>query len=181
MATIETTETRFTFGIRDSAGDWHTFEVDFTKLHPTWVAAHLKKAAQRYLNDKYSGEKGNDKLELIRLDLADMHKGDPMPERERKVGVAVADPVRKLARQIATTVLTDTFAKVFGKDSKAWAGEAKIAHLFKLTDAGNVRYDLAAVDAWMDGQAKAGKRDYMAEAKAQLETPVKVDLADLGF
>lgn len=175
MHTIETTETAFEIKINGEV-----LVVDLAKMHPTWVAAHLRKAAQRFLNDKYSGESGQTKLDAIRADLADMHKGEAMPERERKASVSTADPVRKMARDLATTFLKTSLEKAMGKDASTWAKNPKTAHLFKTTEKGNVRFDLAAVDAWM--VTFAAKQDFMQSARdAMAEAEEQVDLGDLGL
>lgn len=175
MQTLNVENTRFETKINGE-----TIIVDFAKMHPTWIEAHLQKAAQRFLNDKHSGEKGDVKLELIRAELKDVHSGEPMPQKERKSPVAKADPARKMARDMATTFLVSAFKSKFGGDSAHWATEPKIAHLFRTTEAGNVRFDLAAVDKWIDGYAD--KRNFMQEARDAIASAQEsVDLDDLGL
>lgn len=181
MFDFQATESQFEIKINGE-----TLIVDFAKMHPTWITAHLRKAAQRYLNDKYSGEEAATKLDAIRMDLAEMHKGEPMPERERKAPQASADPVRKLAREIATTFLAASLTAALGKDMSVWAKQPKLAALFRFTDKGYARFDLAAVDRWME--TNKAKRDYMAEAKAELDKAKAFDasatealFADLGL
>ena len=98
-----------------------------------------------------------------------------------------ADPVRKLARDMATTFLATTLTAALGKDISVWAKQDKLKTLFRFTDKGSARFDLAAVDQWME--ANKGKRDYMAEAKAELDrakafnvdSDAEALVADLGL
>lgn len=175
LFTIKTPQTAFAIKI-----DGKELVVDFAKMDATWIAAHLKKAAQRFLNDKYAGEDAATKFEAISADLHLMHSGAPMPERERKVSSATtADPVRKLAREMATTFLAASLAKKLGKDMSVWAKEPKLAKLFRFTEKGAARFDLGAVDDWMAGYTA---RDFMAEAKAELDKAGSgIDLDDLGL
>ena len=180
--TIETTELRFPIKI-----DGQEFIVDYSTMHPTWVAAHLRKAAQRFLNDKYSGEDGPTKRELIAADLKDIATGAPMPERERKApSAAKADPVRKMARDLATTFLTARFRAAFKTDDMGvWAKNEKAAKYLRFTEKGSARFDLAKVDEWIDAFAKQeGGQDFMAQAQAALaesQALAEVDLDDLGL
>lgn len=175
MLTISTTETVFDIKINGEE-----LSVDFAKMDPTWIAAHLRKAAQRFLNDKYSGETGQTKLDMIKTDLHQMHSGQAMPERERKANVSTSDPVRKMARDLATSFLKTNLEKAMGKDYAKWADNPKTAHLFKMTEKGNVRFDLGAVDAWME--SFKDKQDFMQSARDALaEADDALDLGDLGL
>lgn len=182
MQTIECNETAFVIKINGQE-----LTVDFSKMHPTWIDAHLRKAAQRFLNDKYSGEDAATKLELITADLRDIHSGEAMPEKERKAASAVkADPVRKLARETCTAQLVSKFkanAATFGADEKAWIAHPKIGKFFRQTPKGGVRFDLAAVDKYMAAEAaRDGGTDYMADAKAAMDTASEaVDLSEFDF
>lgn len=181
MFDFQSTESQFEIKINGES-----LVVDFAKMHPTWIAAHLRKAAQRYLNDKYSGEDAATKLDAIRMDLAEIHKGEPMLDKERKAPQASADPVRKLAREMATTFLAASLTAALGKDMSVWAKQDKLKTLFRFTEKGHARFDLAAVDKWME--SNKAKRDYMAEAKAELDKAKAFDagatdalFADLGL
>lgn len=162
MFNFQSTESQFEIKINGE-----TLVVNFAKMHPTWITAHLRKAAQRFLNDKYSGEEAATKLDAIRMDLAEMHKGEPMPEKERKAPQSSTDPIRKLAREMATTFLAASLTAALGKDMSVWAKQDKLKGLFRFTDKGSARFDLTAVDQWME--TNKAKRDYMAEAKAELD------------
>lgn len=161
--------------------------VDFARMHPTWITAHLRKAAQRYLNDKYSGEEAAIKLDAIRMDLHAMHSGDVMPERERKAPQAnKADAVLRLARELATSVLTAKFRAAFKTDAMdVWAKNDTAKKYLRFTDKGAARYDLTAVDAWIKTYAGlANGRDFMAEARDALatdENAMGAELDDLGL
>jgi hypothetical protein len=186
MYNIQTTETAFVIKI-----DGKELTVDFSKMHASWITAHLRKAAQRYLNDKYSGEDAAIKYEAIAADLHAMHSGAPMPEKERKASVASkADPVRKLARDLATTDLVATFkrnAKALGADEKAWALHETTAKYFRTTEKGSIRFDLDEVDNYIERAKVRAKepKDFLADAKAQIDAASaateNIDLSDLGL
>lgn len=179
MATIETTELVFSTKIGGVE-----FVIDYSKMHPTVVADHLLKAAQRYVNDSLGSTK--DELPSVRADMArlafaEVHSGNPLPVKERKASVtSAADPVRKMARDLATTFLVTQFKAAMPGDEKVWAKNPKTEKFFRATEKGHVRFDLGAVDEWM--KAYAAKRDFVAEAKASLESvKEEVDLSDLGL
>lgn len=153
---------------------------DPNKFHASWLARVIEYGTRRLPNDTHSGEQGATKEELVRKMIADMESGEPMPEKTRAAPKAKADPVRKMARDLATTFLAESLAKAMGKDAKVWAENPKTAHLFRLTEKGAVRFDLAAIDEWMEGYK--AKRDFMADAQAALaKVEAKVDLGDLGL
>ena len=145
-------------------------QVDFSKMHPSWVEAHLQKAAQRFLNDRYSGEKGATKLKAIRADLAVIHSGEPMPVRERQTR-APADPVEALA---VKTAKGDLLAKM-----KSMTGANKIADILAANNPTVNKYFTpegvwieSAVIAFIEKQAANGKRAYVEEARAILDTDI---------
>lgn len=171
---LETTEHLFTITINGQ-----DLEVDFSRMHPTVIAAHLKKSAQRFLNDKYSGESGQTKLDLVRADLHLFHSGAPMPERERKASVSKADPVQALARDKAATFLATALTAKLGKDMSVWAKQPQLAKLFRFTEKGAARFDMAALDQWI---ADYKARDFIAEAREELaQATAGMDFADLGL
>jgi hypothetical protein len=171
--TLETTQLVFQTKINGE-----TVEVDFGKMHPTWIAAHLQKAAQRFLNDRYSGEKGADKLAMVRADLNEIHKGEPMPEVVRQ-SRAPADPVEALAVKNAKAALGAMFQTLTGKRKIAdFATHEKAAPFFRETG-GTLAWDEAHVAAWMAKQKESGKRDFMAEAKATLDGVSDLDDLDI--
>lgn len=180
--TIETTEIKFPIKI-----DGQEFIVDFSAMHPTWVTAHLRKAAQRYLNDKHAGVDGPTKRDLVAADLKDMALGNPMPQKERKAPQAAkADPVRKMARDLATTFLTTRFRAAFKTDDMSvWAKNDKAAKYLRFTEKGSARFDLAKVDEWIDSFAEQdGGQDFMEQARSALadsEAAEDVDLEALGL
>jgi hypothetical protein len=176
---INTLEAKFKVTV---AGE--EFVVDFTRMHPSWVSAHLRKAAQRFVNDGLTGmtqELPSVKADAARKAFAAIHSGEAMPEKIRKApSVSKIDLVRKLAREKATTFLTARLVKQLGKDMKVWAAQPKLAKLFTFTDKGNARFDLAAVDEWMDGFKST--RDFMAEAADELAIDAdESGLDDLGL
>ncbi len=173
LMTLESTQLVFQTKINGE-----TVEVDFGKMHPTWIAAHLQKAAQRFLNDRYSGEKGAEKLAMVRADLNEIHKGEPMPEVVRQ-SRAPADPVEALAIKNAKTALGAMFQTLTGKRKIAdFAAHEKAAPFFRETG-GTLAWDEAHVSAWMAKQAENGKRDFRADAMATLNGVADLDDLDL--
>lgn len=161
-------------------GDRVALAIDFGKMHESWVRRCMEYGARRLVNDTYSGEKGDVKVHLCKAMLDDMHNGLPMPEKERKAsGVSKADPVRKLARDKASTFLTQSLAKKLGKDMAIWAKEPKLAKLFTFTEKGNAKFDLGAIDEWIKGYTA---RDFVQEAKDELaQAQSDIDFDDLGL
>lgn len=153
------------------------------KMHPTFLARCLEYGIRRHVNDANASLKEDVKLEACTALVAEMNAGkEYVVARQVGSGVVKADPVRKMAREMATDFLTQQLAAKFGKDMNVWAKEEKLAKLFRFTDKGAARFDLEEVDAWMKGFA--AKRDFMAEAKAEIErraNAAKVDLDDLGL
>jgi hypothetical protein len=157
--------------------------IDPAKLHESWVKRCLDYGIRQLINDTYSGEKGQTKYDLCRAMAADMQNGEPMPEKERKASVAKADPVRKLARDLATTALVEIFSRMHKtKEQKVWAEHEKTAKFFRQTEKGALRFDLAQVDAWMETYTA---RNFMAEAKETLDKASDVaddvDWAEFGL
>ena len=165
----------------------HPLRLDTAKLHPTWLDFCLAYGVKQKINDTYSGEKGQTKYDLCAAMIRDMESGEAMPERERKAPQAAkADPVRKMARDLATTFLTARFRAAFKTDDMSvWAKNDKAAKYLRFTEKGSARFDLAKVDEWIDAFAKQdGGQDFMAQAKAALaESQALADVAldDLGL
>lgn len=171
--TINTTEIRFDVKIGGQ-----DFVVDFSKMHPGWVALHLRKAAQRFVNDGLTGLAG----ELPSVKAAEagrlfgmIHSGEAPQAKERKAAsVTRADPVRKLARDLATTELLATLKKNaghFGSDEKAWAVHPATAKYFKVSDKGRVTFIWDEVDSYIirAKERENNPADFMAIAQAQID------------
>jgi hypothetical protein len=155
-------------------------DVDTSKMHASWLARVVEYGTRRLLNDTFSADKGQTKFDLVKGLAQDMQSGEAMVEKVRKAGVASkADPARKMAREAASSFLTSRFVKAFGKDSAKWIEQAKIAHLFTLTEKGNVKFDLAALDVWMEDFAPT--QDFVQEARDMLAGSADLGLDDLGF
>lgn len=154
---------------------------DTSRMHETWVKRVLAYGVKQLVNDTYSGERGELKYSLCSAMLEDMMSGKPLEEKARKTAVTGGtDPIRKLARDKATTFLAAGLVAKFGKDMSIWAAQPQLKGLFRFTDKGAARFDLAAVDQWMEGPIKV-KRDFMAEAAEELSHEGDVSLDDLGL
>lgn len=177
-------EKTLTLGSVIMKADGIELAMDLSKMHESWLVRIVEYGARRLVNDTYSGEKGAEKVECCRAMIAEMENGAPMPQRERKAASASkADPVRKLARDLATTFLTQSLAARLGKDMSVWAAQDSLKALFTFTEKGNAKFDLGGVDKWM--ASYTAKRDFMAEAQEQIakaqSAGADLDLSDLGL
>ena len=156
--------------------------VDPNKLHPTWLARVIEYGCRRLPNDDSSSLKGQVKIDAIKLFVAEMESGNPLEAKERKAGVSKADPVRKLARDVAADMIAAQCKKKFGKDAELWIADKVWARYLKRTDGGKVAFDLVGLDffiAQMKNAHKFGKvgaRDFMAEAEETLAKAIDVEL-----
>lgn len=161
--------------------------LDLSKAHQSWLDFFMAYGAKQKINDTFSQEKGQTKFDLCAAMIRDVESGEPMPERERKAPQASkADPVRRMARDLAATYLTGRFRAAFKTDDMAvWAKNDKARHFLRFTEKGSARFDLGKLDEWMTAFATAdGGRDFMAEARDALATlapQAEVDLSDLGI
>lgn len=162
---LETTQAKF-----ETKVNGETVMVDFTRMHPTWVAHFLLKAAQRRINDDLSGLDPKEKLEETRRILEEIYKGEPMPEKARKASSKRSvDPVQALALKTAKGVLSAQFEALTGMRKAADQAEhEKVAPFFTVKD-GRAIWNDETVTAWIEKQATNGKRDYMQEARESLE------------
>lgn len=143
--------------------------IDLTKVHESWVQTFLEYGVRRKLNDTYSAEKGNEKIELVRAMIKDLESGKEVKIRGTSAGKA-ADPVEALAIKTAKADLMAIF--------KARTGVSKIADILAAKDdaigayfAEGVWKD-SAVIAFIEKQAKAKKRDYMGDAGLALSAEI---------
>lgn len=162
--TIQTTETKFEIKVNGEQ-----LVVDFAKMHPTWVAHYLQKAAQRRLNDDMSGLSPAEKLVETRKALAAIHAGEEYVPARRSGGGGVAkDPIKALALKNAKAALSLVFKNATKENKVAdWAKHEKISPFFKET-ANGFTWDDSTVEKFMTAQKEKGAHDYMAEAKATL-------------
>lgn len=177
-------EKTLTLGSVIMRADGQELAMDLSKMHESWLVRIVEYGARRLVNDTYSGEKGAEKVELCRAMIAEMENGAPMPQKERKApSASKADPVRKLARDLATTFLTQSLAAKLGKDMAVWAAQESLKTLFTFTEKGNAKFDLQGVDKWM--ASYVAKRDFMQEAQEQIakaqSAGADLDLSDLGL
>lgn len=147
------------------------------KMHQSWVMAFLEKGMQRYANDKYSGSEPSVKLDQCRALAADANSGEELIAAVRGGGVARLPDDVALALKMAKQDLTLIFKKVTGKNKAAdFIEHEKVKPFFK-AKGDNMVWNEQVVSDWIAKQAEAGKRDYIAEAKASLA----VDVDDLDL
>lgn len=88
--------------------------LDTSKMHETWLDKCLAYGVRRFVNDSYSGEKGQTKYDLCAALANKMESGEPLSEAERRAKVS-ADPVTALAVKNAKAALVALFKRISGK------------------------------------------------------------------
>ena len=153
---------------------------DTDKMHETWIEKCLAYGVRRLPNDSYSGEKGETKHELVKALLDDMMSGEPAPVRVQGSGRSSVDPVESLARKNAKADLTGMFRAVTGATKAIdFAKHEKVAPFFIVAEDKAIWNELNVL-AWMAKQKDSGKRDYVADAKAIIDSAASAE-ADLDF
>lgn len=158
---------------------------DTDKFHESWIAKCLAYGVRRLPNDSYSGEKGGTKFDLVKALIADMESGKEAPVRVQGTGRASADPIVSLARKNAKADLTGMFRAVTGATKAIdFAVHEKVAPFFSVDtlEDGTHRatWNEDVVTAWMLKQKDSKKRDYLADAKAIIESATSAE-DDLDF
>jgi hypothetical protein len=156
--------------------------LDTEKMDQTWLDHCLAYGIGRFINDKYSGEKGQTKYDLCMLLGKEMQNGEPMPAVVRGGGGGQRqDPVKALAFKNAKADLSALFRNVTGfAKGIDQAGHEKVAPFFVVKD-DRATWNDTNVEAWMTKQKEAGKTDYMKAAKDILTTDVDKVAIDLDF
>lgn len=136
------------------------------EAHQSWLQAMLEKGLQRFANDKYSGEKGQTKYELIAEVAKEFNSGAAMPEPTRRAGGVSLTTTQSIAVKLAKDTLMIAF--------KSLTDCAKIADMCDKDERVAAYFDLSGdrptwrdniVLEWIGEQRAAGKRDYIAEAE----------------
>ena len=152
------------------------------KVDAGWLAEMLAYGIRRKVNDTYSGA-GDNKLDLCRAMVKDLNEGKAFEGRQRRATVTM-DTAEKLAFDAARADLTAIFkarTKLVKLADMAAADEA-VGKFLTIGDDGKASWRNDAVMAWVAKQAEAGKRDYLAEARALIaaqEADGEGDLLDL--
>ena len=147
------------------------------EAHPSWLQAVLEKGLQRFANDKYSGEKGQTKYELIAAMAAEFNAGKAMPEPTRRAGGASLTNTQSMAVKLAKDTLMIAFKSLTdcAKIADMCDKDERVAAYFDLSgDRPTWRDDV--VLEWIGKQREAGKRDYIAEAEAMAEQVSDIDI-----
>jgi len=153
--------------------------IDLFAASNSFLLRFLAVGTQRHTNDKFSGEKGQDKLDAARLEVEAINKGEEWEGRSRG-GSASIPPVLGLALKNAKAALTLRFKAVtkLGKAADWCAASPKIDEYF-----GEDRktWVQATVVAWMETQKTRFGVDYMGEAERDLAALADetVDVSDL--
>ena len=114
--------------------------INLEKMHPSYVAAIMRKGIQRYFNDELNQLKPAVKLDAYRIELRKAHSGEALPEKVRKErGTAsTIDPIAKRALTEAKLDLGIRFSTALGLDltkahnAEEWVKEPRAAKYFKL-------------------------------------------------
>lgn len=181
--TINTSEAVFESRMKDKNGDWQTITTDYRKMHPTYVAAYLRKAAQRFLNDAYSQEQPDNKYAMAIEENLLVHSGEAMPEKVRRgSGISTKhDPITTLALKRAKDFLTNTFKeKTDATKAVDFAADDRFAKFFKVKDDRATWIDSAVIE-WMEQDVvKENVKDFMKAAAKELDK-ASADLSGLGL
>lgn len=158
---------------------------DTEKFHESWIEKCLAYGVRRLPNDSYSGEKGGTKFDLVKALIKDMESGEAAPVRVQGTGRSSADPVQSLARKNAKADLSGMFRAVTSATKAIdFAKHEKVAPFFNMVEreSGEVAavWNEETVTAWMMKQKEAKKRDYLADAKAIIESATDAE-DDLDF
>lgn len=164
--------------VRLSPEQYKTFMVDLDKVDTTWLVRCLDYGVRRFINDSHSTAKGKDKADAIEALIKDMESGEAMPEKVRTSNSTPSDPILALALKNAKAALTTLFKTVTGFNKALdFATHEKVAPFFTVTEDRAIWKD-ETVKAWMAKQAENGGIDYMADAKATIDSVKDDDIGD---
>lgn len=137
-------------------------EVDTDKLHKTFFERVVEYGVRRYVNDSYSGEKGQVKFDLCAALVAKMNAGDELTTGERRSKVPT-DPVKALAHKLAKTALVVVFKNLTGKAKlEDMAQHEKVSPYF-IEVGGKLAWNEEAVGNYVE--RRAAKDDFMGQAE----------------
>lgn len=137
-------------------------EVETENLHKTFFERVLEYGVRRYVNDSYSGEKGQLKFDLCAALVAKMNAGEELVTGERRSKVP-ADPIKALAHKLAKTALAVVFKNLTGKAKlEDMARHEKVAPYF-IEIGGKLAWNEDAVAEYIE--RRAGKDDFMGQAE----------------
>lgn len=137
-------------------------EVDTDKLHKTFFERALEYGVRRYVNDSYSGEKGQLKFDLCAALVAKMNAGEELVTGERRSKIP-ADPIKALAHKLAKTALVVVFKNLTGKAKlEDMAQHEKVSPYF-IEIGGKLAWNEEAVGNYVERRAE--KDDFMGQAE----------------
>ena len=137
-------------------------EVDTDNLHKTFFERVLEYGVRRYVNDSYSGEKGQLKFDLCAALVAKMNAGEELASGERRSKIP-ADPIKALAHKLAKTALVVVFKNLTGKAKlEDMAQHEKVAPYF-VEVGGKLAWNEDAVAEYIE--RRAAKDDFMGQAE----------------
>lgn len=137
-------------------------EVDTDKLHKSFFDRTLEYGIRRFVNDSYSGEKGQLKFDLCAALVAKMNAGEELVTGERRSKIPT-DPIKALAHKLAKTALAVVFKNLTGKAKlEDMAQHEKVAPYF-IEIGGKLAWNEDAVGEYIE--RRAGKDDFMGQAE----------------
>lgn len=157
-----------------------TILIDTAKFHQTWLARVIEYGARRLVNDTYSGEKGQEKVNLCRAMVREMESGvEYAPTRAARGTKVDADPVLSLALKNAKAGLVAQFQKhapdcrkIVDLLAHPKIGERVAAYFMAQTGDKAPTWKDSAVIQWMeqikDHPDPSKRIDYMADAERLL-------------
>lgn len=161
---------------KDSPAKWERITIDLGKAHASWLGRFMEYGTRRLLNDTFSQEKGQVKVDLVRDLVREIESGEETQARRARATVTLND-VEALALANAKADLTIMFKKATGMAKLADMAEAseKVAAYLEVGKDGKASWKNDAVMAWVEGRKAQGK-DYLAEAEAVINAPIEEDL-----
>lgn len=137
-------------------------EVETDNLHKSFFERVLEYGVRRYVNDSYSGEKGQLKFDLCAALVAKMNAGEELVTGERRSKVPT-DPIRALAHKLAKTALVVVFKNLTGKAKlEDMAQHEKVSPYF-IEVGGKLAWNEEAVGNYVE--RRAAKDDFMGQAE----------------
>ncbi len=140
---------------------WHPGKMD-----NSYLVAFLEKGMQRLANDKWSGEKGDTKYDLVKGMAQDANSGKELPEGRTRTA-RLPDDIA-LAQKNAKADLLLVFKKATGKGKVADMQDVPQIAAFFQEKGGSTVWNPDAVNRYIEKQRVDGGRDYIAEARATL-------------
>jgi len=155
--------------------DGRIIQIETNTFDQSWLDDCLRYGVKQRINDKYSSFKGSDKYDACMTMKLEMESGSVRPEKVSAVKID-ADPTMTLALTNAKTDLKAMWKAKLGITKIAqFAANDSTSKYFK--EVGNsMVWNEYAIESFIEAQAEAGKKDYLADAEAILSATDDVEI-----